>query len=263
MEYSYTFTSSDFSLTFGNQRPTKVSLRTVPVRVINKNKEIQAIFLLDDGTNISLISEEGAKQLELWGKPVPISLKGVAGTHKVARGYYSKVRIVAGEVDAQIAVQIIPNATDGIPVTDWNKYKHLWPHLRHIQFPRCTDNSRVMGILGTAQSVLMSAKEPDIVGGVNDPSARHTPLGWTAVGLTEPLTRFANESFYFLSLQQQHSFYFCELRSNIARLANSVQVVEGQVKAYGEDDIDKDVELVDYLCEMEPENEVEIGTAKL
>ena len=244
-------TSSDFSLTFGNQRPTKVSLRTVPIKVINKNKEIHAIFLLDDGTNISVISEEGAKQLELWGKPAPISLKGVAGTHKAARGYYSKIRIVAGDVDAQIDVQIIPNATDGIPVTDWNKYKHLWPHLRDIQFPACTDNTKVMGILGTAQSILMSAKEPDIVRGINDPSARHTPLGWTAIGLTEPLAKSANESFHFLSLQQQHSFYFSELRSNIARLANTIEVVEGQVKAYGEDDIEKDVEVVDCLCDIE------------
>ena len=62
-------------------------------------------------------------------KPISVELKGITGDVSMIVNAYSVNRI-----------------TGNMPVVDWNKYKHRWPHLRNIDFP-CSSRRPVVNML--------------------------------------------------------------------------------------------------------------------
>ena len=162
---------------------TYIALRTVPVIVKNGDKSIQVNALMDDASNISYVSEALVQALQLTEKPEEVNVKVIAG--KEIPINTSVVEITLGSVDGQIVrkaeAQTLKSITGDMQVIDWNKCKSKWPHIAGINFPVYGKRTTVDVLIG-GNFVELHYSKKDIKGGIGEPIARLTPLGWTCLG---------------------------------------------------------------------------------
>ena len=175
----------------GTQKGGHISLRFVVVIVRNprNGKWSKVAGLLDDGSNVSLMSEKLKNSLGFSGDVKPISIGGLGGrtvsheschTWAVLEHTNQKIKI-----NAQF--KCIPHPVGTLAMTDWAKIKKDWPHMSTVPFHNLPSDPAVHLLIGNDLNFLhRSLKEIHPPKGVPGPSARLTPMGWTATGRTCP-----------------------------------------------------------------------------
>ncbi len=168
----------------------RVSLRTAPVLVFNPatGRSVLTNAMLDDGCTASaLVSCELANKLNLSGKSRWTQTEGVGGHITRYQTVITCIRILnpltkQGRV---MPAQVMEKPAGTYQPVDWNQFKHNFPHLQDLDFPPPVPDVGVQLMLGN-QCARLAASLEEIVGKEDEPVARRTLLGWTAVGPVLP-----------------------------------------------------------------------------
>ena len=161
------------------------SLRTVPVKVRNGPATMTIHALLDDCSDTSYVNEEITNELDINGEREDVTVNTLNG-HKTELNDTAEVNFTIESVDGKVSMPmsayITNNVAGDLKVTDWNKAKKKYDHLKDIKFPKFDKNHRKISMLiGADMSDLLYSLQ-DVRGEPGQPIARLTPLGWTCIG---------------------------------------------------------------------------------
>ena len=160
-----------------------ISLRTVPVVLQTDDKQITVNALLDDGSTTSYINEQVATELGLQGPKRNLVIKVVGGIHTTVETRQVTLSIgnITGNFKKKFSAMTMKSVVGQLKVVDWTKEKVAWSHLETVEFPTVGRKGTVDVLIGNDHPELHCSIR-EIVGEVNQPIARLTPLGWTCVG---------------------------------------------------------------------------------
>lgn len=155
--------------------------------------------------------------LELSGESQVIEIKGSGRSATIFNSRVAKVQIINsfGGFESDIVVNSCPyRLTGNYKALNWNKIKHHYKFLSDCDFPPIVKDGTVDLLIGTDNPTL-SRSLLEKVGGIFEPVARLTPLGWTAIGPIPELKSKSRPGFcYFIRAQND----CCNLSENIKRL---------------------------------------------
>ncbi len=177
----------EFHYKHHEEKKERISLRTVGVWVsrVGSNVEEYVNALLDDGsTSSALVGVEIAKRLQLKGHLVRTTTEGVGGQITEGETLISRIKIRSndGRVARIIPAQVFAKPAGTYAPIDWDQEKTQFPHLRSVEFPPISKTwPGVQVLLGNKNSYLHTTLE-ERAEAEDQPVARKTPLGWTAVG---------------------------------------------------------------------------------
>ncbi|XP_041458410.1 uncharacterized protein LOC121410406 isoform X2 [Lytechinus variegatus] len=161
-----------------------VSLRVVPVRVVNGDKDVTTWALLDNGSDVSLCEHGLIHELGVVGRNTSFKLTTV-NTASSQKGMEVSLSIQSlnGDVELEIpslwTIDRLPTSRQSIPVQeDVDK----WPHLRGIELPNVAE-SDIRLLIGSDVPEAFWVEE-ERRGRRKEPYAIRSPLGWTVMGPT-------------------------------------------------------------------------------
>ncbi|XP_055842840.1 uncharacterized protein LOC129909789 [Episyrphus balteatus] len=199
---------------------TSILFKIVPVVLYNNNKEIKTFAFLDDGSSISLIDEDLARELNAEGELQPLYLKWTSNTHRTENGSQKiKLEISSSSTDKRYKINLrtvshldLPNQS-----VDVERLSNKYPYLNGLPIKTYFE-AKPRLLIGLDQwklCVPLRSKE----GKENQPIASKTRLGWSIYG---PCTRddkpcnrrqsFAN--FHICECQQNEDKNLSELFKN-------------------------------------------------
>lgn len=159
----------------------KVLLKVVPVRIHSANGIINSSALLDDGSTISLISDELAQRAGLRGRPEMLRVRGAWNDELSCESIVTNVNLSG--MDNKIysirarTVKKLNLPVYGMSVVDCNRYKSL----SDIKNMLCTTDLKPEILIGQDNYHLLIPSEINI-GSSIEPFATLTPLGWCVHG---------------------------------------------------------------------------------
>ena len=160
-----------------------MSFRTVPVFLTNGSKRIRINALLDEASTQTYLNEDVAQELGLSGELEEVTVNVLNGneaklnTMRVSCGLVS----LDNEIKQEISAWTTRKVTGGMTCINWQEKKHLWKHLRGINFPMIGRNETVDMLIGIDHADLIYSIR-EVRGDFGEPIARLTPLGWTCIG---------------------------------------------------------------------------------
>ncbi|KAJ8034197.1 hypothetical protein HOLleu_20937 [Holothuria leucospilota] len=168
-----------------------LALRIVPVMVRQGTKEIKINALLDDGSEQTYIDSGLAAELGLSGTQGEVCVGLLNGLEK--RFASSEIELeISNVIDSRKKYKIwgmtIDQVCGDLKPKQWPRISKDWDHLKDINFPVPADGPVAL-LIGVDHVDLHRALE-ERAGGVGEPVARKTPLGWTCVGPTTKGHRF-------------------------------------------------------------------------
>lgn len=170
------------------RKKTMKSLRTVAVKVANPQNRMRrkiVNILLDDGSNRSFIDKQLFVDLKLTGRETLVTAQGLNGVKIREFSTLSQIEITSllkPEFKKTICVRTKSDLADRTIVVDWNYHKQKWDHLKNLVFPPCNVTSSVDIIVGNDYPSLLQSLNEVPGKGINQPYARLTLLGYTAIG---------------------------------------------------------------------------------
>ncbi len=236
----------------------RVSLRTAPVLVINPltGRAVLANAMLDDGcTAASMVSVELAERLQLTGQKKWTRTEGVGGHVTHYQTLLTCVRVLNPDTKQGrlLPAQVMDKPAGTYSPVDWNQYKHRFPHLKALDFPRPVPGAGVDIMLGN-QCAALTASLKEVIGLENEPVARNTPLGWTAVGPVLP--GLASEQ-----IRAQLSFFSKGVLTPLeVTTSKAVESTVGSFLSRGEDRLL--TKLLDRMLRVEDPGEAEVLSPK-
>ena len=175
-----------------NQKTScSVSLRTIPIVFINKNKNKRLVFvtLMDDGSTGMYLSRRACELLGLEGKCIEIVLSTVANKLVKISTIQTTVNVESldGTFESELTVVVLDDMVEDLTPVEWNDAKKNFPHLKDIKFPELPSDwpANVDCIIGVRRPDLTQCLR-EISGPPGHPIARLTPFGYTAVGPASP-----------------------------------------------------------------------------
>lgn len=169
----------------------KVLLKVVPVKVRGPNGVVSACALLDDGSTISLISEQLAVRAGLRGRAETMSVRGAwnkdtytCNSTVVTIGLSSMYSNDLFTIKAR-SVKELNLPVQNVCMSECNKYNHL----KNVKID-CDSICKPEILIGQDNYHLLVPLEVN-VGMVNEPSATRTPLGWCVHGVMRASPRAA------------------------------------------------------------------------
>ena len=163
------------------------SLPIVPVIVKSNGVEVHTFALLDQGSQVSLIHNSIAGQLNLKG-PKRKTLTGTFHGNDpviVTRRVNFELLSVDGISSFQVKqAESVPSLNISRRPIDWNHIKKDWPHLKHVPMPEEVTAADVKVLIGIkvsdAHDILEVRKAP--ISKKNAPKGVLTPFGWIITG---------------------------------------------------------------------------------
>lgn len=104
---------------------------------------------------------------------------------------------------------------DSLP-TDWSIVKRNWPHLKGVPFPQMSTYKPHFNMLIGTDLPYFHKCLKEISGKINEPVAKLTPLGWTAIGPT---------SYKVINSQLRLNFCSCKNLENLVKAAWELDTV--------------------------------------
>ena len=160
-----------------------LSLRTIPVILEHKGRELIVNALLDDASTTSYVSLDVANELGLRGKRRILPIEVIGGRTQEIESQEVKMTLksTSGDLTKIFKALALSTVTGDMKVIDWRVARRSWAHLGHIQFPAASKRITVDVLIGSDYPDLQRALE-EVSGIEGGPIARLTPLGWTCIG---------------------------------------------------------------------------------
>jgi hypothetical protein len=139
------------------------------------------MFMLDTGSDSTLVTEELASLLKLKGLAFDLNLQGISNTKSTIKSALVNIKIHSfdGSVCKEMKeVQVIPSITDAVKARDWTRYLaslglHSIPPI---------GNGSIGLLIGQDNAELLLTRE--FLEGINSkPIAVKTSLGWSCMGI--------------------------------------------------------------------------------
>ena len=177
-----------------DKRDEAVSLRYIVVNVRNPfNRHwTQVAALLDDGSNVSLVSEKLVEKLQLQGERRDLQVGGIGGKVVSHQACHTQAQIehLNGKIRCTINLISMPAPVGHLTMTDWATLKRHWEHLKDLPFPAAPADPTVHLLIGNNFGYAhRSLEERCLPGALSNPMGRLTPFGWTATGPIFPRGR--------------------------------------------------------------------------
>ena len=169
----------------GNLDNTRISLRTIPIKLSYQGNEIWTNGLLDDGSTCSFINAEMAHILNIpRGDQQSLSVGVLNGASEKFTS--SNVSFTIASMDGKnsfvINAMTIKSVTGQLRPVDWVEQAQKFNHLKDLSF--CRPNKGKISVLIGLDHVFLHQALREVRGNQHDPIARLTPLGWTCTGKT-------------------------------------------------------------------------------
>lgn len=217
-----------------------ILLATAKVIVVSAlGQVIKLRALVDQGSEVSIVTERVVQQLNLPRSHSSISLTGI-GAQKVKRtkGITSFILrpYFESNYEAQVRAYILPKLTTSIPSCSHNK--DSWSHLKSLTLadPEFHKTGTIDLIIGA--EVYSQIIEEGIIKGVpNTPIAQSTKLGWIISGATSHNTINNRAQGYHVSVREdlhdllRHFWETEEILTATKTLSRDEQECENQFKA--------------------------------
>ena len=152
-------------------------------------KWTRTVALLDDGANVSLISERLIDKLGIKGERRPLHIGGVGGKSVSHDSCPAHVVLehLNGRIRYNVRMTSLPDPVGGLTMTDWATLSQQWEHLREIPFHPLPADPTVQLLIGNDLNFLhRSLNEVHAKHNRYAPIARLTTVGWTATGPFRP-----------------------------------------------------------------------------
>ena len=167
-----------------------VSLQFQWVTVTNPKSGLSKRYNLmeDPGAQFTAISRYIVDELQLKGVARSLVVEGVGGVQSTSAALLTDIIITSssGLLKQTVPVRAINTPLGSLQATNWNHFKHYWPHLSDIEFPTPVPNQRVDIIIGLDQphltEPLLTRRAAYTKGITPSPIAIYNRLGWTAGG---------------------------------------------------------------------------------
>ena len=160
-----------------------ISLRTIPVILEVRGREIKVNALLDDASTVSYVSERVVSELGITGPQIELPVKVVGGiTQRIpAQDVRMNLKDMEKKLCRRFRALALKTVTGDMRVINWRSAREGWTHLKDVIFPASSERNTVDVLIG-ADYLELHQSIREIKGKVNEPIARLTPLGWTCVG---------------------------------------------------------------------------------
>ena len=136
----------------GENSQEAVSLRYVSLIIRNpqNRKWTRTVGLLDDGANVSLISERLIDKLGIKGERKPLHIGGVGGKSVSHDSCPAHVVLehLNGRIRYNVRMTSLPDPVGGLTMTDWATLSQQWEHLREIPFHPLPADPTVQLLIG-------------------------------------------------------------------------------------------------------------------
>ena len=159
----------------------RVALRTLPVIIGHKGRELNATAFLDGGSDTSYIKQDLADALGITSETEPLQIATLGGEIQTMKTKHADI-MISDKDDGplhKLHVCTLPVVCEELQVIQWTAEKGEWDHLRDIPFKE--NGSTVDLLIGSDHPELHAVLERRSAG-TGCPVAARTPLGWTCVG---------------------------------------------------------------------------------
>ena len=191
-----------------------VWLKVLPVRVSANGRCIETYAFLDAGSDTSLCSQSLIDSLRLKGKPLRYQLSTISGVKNQSG---SRVNFSVSSLDSQTSFDLSCLSVAKIPISDENIARSddlkRYLHLQDIELPNCQLQS-VSLLIGADYSMILDSQLDRRTGGLNEPVAIKTCLGWTVSG---PVGKKENSTLSINRIECQEDV----LKTDFERLFNN------------------------------------------
>ncbi|XP_062704081.1 uncharacterized protein LOC134286482 [Aedes albopictus] len=162
-----------------------VLFRYLPVVLHGKHRSIETFAFLDDGSELTLVDEELADELQLEGEEMPLCLLWTGGTKRREDGSKSVQLDIAAKHNGSnkytmhgvrtVAELLLPSQT-----LNFEELSGMYPHLKGLPITSYQDvRPRILiGMKDQYLSLVQKSRE----GMIHQPIAVKTRLGWTICG---------------------------------------------------------------------------------
>ena len=135
--------------------------------------------MLDPCSTSSYISEEAAKELELHGEELNLTIAGTGGVEvkTCSRRVELTVTNLDGTFSSLLQALVLDNIAGDTPAIRWSELKDKWPHLRQVPFESVSRRRQIDIMVGSDHPVFHHALKEACGDQPNDPIARLTNLG--------------------------------------------------------------------------------------
>ncbi|XP_061496453.1 uncharacterized protein LOC133390956 [Anopheles gambiae] len=161
---------------------SKALFRIVPVTVYGPAATVTTFAFLDEGSSMTLVDDDLAEQLGVEGKVEPLCIRWTGNTTRVEAGS-RRVNLKVGPVGstkrfAIHSVRTVPGLN--LPRQSFVQDEGRWQHLERLPIRQYRDAEPklLIGLDNLRLAVPLRTKE----GGVGDPIAVKTRLGWCIYG---------------------------------------------------------------------------------
>lgn len=160
-----------------------VTLRTVTVILINRNRRVKVNALLDDASTKTYTNADVAAELGFHGQVKKVIVNVLNDNVESFETMPIKVGLesMKGQTDTTITAFATNRVTGNMKPINWKQHARKWEHLTGIQFPNLGQRLTVDVLIGLDYSDLHYSYR-DIRGNPGEPIARLTPLSWTCIG---------------------------------------------------------------------------------
>lgn len=173
---------------------SSVLFRYLPVILYGKTQSVETYAFFDEGSELTLLDEELAEELQLEGDTLPLCLRWTGGAERNERSSRIVNLQIAGvhNQDRRFPLSTVRTVKElllPLQTLDAAELKQLYPHLRGLplQSYREARPRILIGMKHVSVGVVLKCKE----GKFEDPIAVKTRIGWTVCG---KLSRSAEES---------------------------------------------------------------------
>ncbi|XP_052758522.1 uncharacterized protein LOC128202383 [Galleria mellonella] len=184
-------TSTSNAVSFSNKevQRDRILLKILPVILSGPTADIETFALLDDGSSVSIIDADLAKQLGLSGPQQNMNITTVVGTRSVTTSlvdfnikgkHCSEVHTIKGAR----AVPDLTLASQSVSANELLPLEHLCDLIDVLSYSNATPKL----LIGLSDWHLLIAKE-NRVGTRSQPVATRTALGWVLYGLASKITK--------------------------------------------------------------------------
>ncbi|XP_048578061.1 uncharacterized protein LOC116619333 [Nematostella vectensis] len=159
----------------------KVALKTVAVPFTSDSGQVvMGLVLLDSGSETTLVRTGFAKQPGISGPRQNLTVDTVGGVSTTVKSERVHLPFASSAVKGTVSAWTLKSICAPVSAIDWSEVKRRYAHLCDVPVEN-TGNGTVDVLLGLDTAALMAPLEVRR-GGVTEPYAEKTPLGWVIAG---------------------------------------------------------------------------------
>ena len=160
-----------------------VSLMILPAMITNGNEELRVNVMLDPCSTSSYVSKDAAKELDLKGQELNLTIAGTGGTEVKTQSRRVELTVtnLRCRFSSPLQAHVLCNIAGDTPAIRWSELKDKWPHLHQVPFESVSKKRQIDVMILSDHPVFHHVLMKACGDQPNDPIARLTNLGWVCL----------------------------------------------------------------------------------